>query len=64
MAQQRLLLRADRLGGYMVPLGLGFTAVWAVGMGLLEQVWARPVARTLWLVVIAFSLATAWRPTR
>lgn len=56
--QDRVVIRARGLGGYWIPIGLGFTLAWGVLMAFVAHIAANPVAFRLWLIVLVISVVS------
>lgn len=52
MEQPALVIRSRGLRGYGAAIMMGFTAVWALIAAFAFQIWARPAAFVVWLILI------------
>ena len=50
--ERRLVIHGSTLGGYGLPGLLAFVGVLGGINAVLTRIWARPAARTLWLIIV------------
>ncbi len=60
MDQERVIIRARGLGGYWIPLSLGFIVLWGVAMAFVLRISTNRSAFALWLIIIVIFLVSAF----